>query len=38
MVLLASVIFSGWLFAATLGSWAYFASDFTLDPVLRRKA
>lgn len=31
MVILASVLFSGWLLAATLGTWAYFAAGDDLQ-------
>lgn len=31
MVTVASVILSGWLLAATLGTWAYFAGEGRSD-------
>lgn len=31
MLTLAVVVFTGWLLAATIGSWAYFAGEGTPD-------
>lgn len=37
MVILACVLLGGWLLAATIGSWAYFAGDSDLERSLARK-
>lgn len=38
MLILACVVFSGWLFAVILGTWAYFAAEGGLNEALARKA
>ena len=38
MLILTCVMASGWLLAATLGTWAYFAGDANLNRSLTRKA
>lgn len=37
MLILACVVLSGWLLAATLGTWAYFAADGSLTSSLTSK-
>lgn len=38
MLILACIVFSGWLLAAILGTWAYFAAEGGLNESLGRKA
>jgi hypothetical protein len=34
MLILACVVFTGWLLAATIGTWAYFAGEGETDSFL----